>query len=62
LINCNICNIYYINIKKILTNVKINLLFYNHVRELQVNTVFIVINSHRVTGVSLPATLRRGCA
>ena len=35
-------------------------LFYNHVIELRVNTVFIVITPHRVTGVSLSATLRRG--
>ena len=39
----------------------INLLFYNHIVQLQANTVFIVINPHRVTGVSLPATLRKGC-
>ena len=56
----NILNVTSDNLQ-ILTNVKINLLFYNHIRELQANTVFIVINPHRVTGVSLPATLRRGC-
>jgi len=50
--NCNV---------QILTSVKINLLFYNAVKELQANTVSIVITLHRVTGVSLPATLRRGC-
>ena len=56
----NILNVTSDNLQ-ILTNVKINLLFYNHIRQLQANTVFIVINPHRVTGVSLPATLRRGC-
>ena len=56
----NILNVTSVNLQ-ILTNVKINLLFYNHIRQLQANTVFIVINPHRVTGVSLPATLRRGC-
>ena len=56
----NILNVNSDNLQ-ILTNVGINLLFHNRIIELQVNAVFIVITSHRVTGVSLPATLRRGC-
>jgi len=56
----NILNVNSDNLQ-ILTNVGINLLFHNRIIELQVNAVFIVINPHRVTGVSLPATLRRGC-
>ena len=56
----NILNVNSDNLQ-ILTNVGINLLFHNHIIELQANAVFIVITSHRVTGVSLPATLRRGC-
>ena len=56
----NILNVNSDNLQ-ILTNVGINLLFHNRIIELQANTVFIVINPHRVTGVSLPATLRRGC-
>ena len=56
----NILNVNSDNLQ-ILTHVGINLLFHNRIIELQVNAVFIVITSHRVTGVSLPATLRRGC-
>ena len=56
----NILNVNSGNLQ-ILTHVGINLLFHNRIIELQVNTVFIVITSHRVTDVSLPATLRRGC-
>jgi len=56
----NILNVNSDNLQ-ILTNVGINLLFHNRIIELQVNAVFIVITSHRFTGVSLPATLRRGC-
>ncbi len=56
----NILNVNSDNLQ-ILTNVGINFLFHNRLIELQVNAVFIVITSHRVTGVSLPATLRRGC-
>jgi|Marorgknorr_s2lv_1036017.scaffolds.fasta_scaffold675358_1 hypothetical protein len=32
----------------------------DEVKELRANTVFIVITPHRVTGVRLSATLRRG--